>query len=298
VLSKVNYCYGDKVKVRRIVQDVAFYILIFLIAIYILFPFYWALNTALKSPAETIQVPATYFPQRPTLENFRIIFQNRDLIRSLLSSVVVAATTTLLSLFVGSFAAFALGKLRFRFRRFVLYVILAMTTFPAGSLLAGLFSLYLAVRQFDKSLPWLEIPAQVILIIVDLVFALPLAIWILSYFFKSIPNELLQAARVDGANPLQIWWHILLPLAVPALVSAGLLTFIATWNEYLFALTFTLQEPGTSTVPVAMTLYYQLGTPAGQTMAAALVVMFPTVLLVVLFQKRIAAGLTAGAVKG
>jgi trehalose/maltose transport system permease protein len=286
------------VHIRKTVQDVAFYILIFLLAIYILFPFYWALNTALKSPAETIQIPATYFPQRPTLENFRIIFQNRDLMLSLLTSFIVAGTTTLLSLFVGSFAAFAIGKLRFRFRRSILYIILAMTTFPAGSLLAGLFPLYLAIKQFDKSIPWLEIPAQAILIIMYLVFALPFTIWVLSYFFRSISNELLHAARVDGANPLQIWWHIILPLAVPALVSAGLLTFIAAWNEYLFALTFTLQEPGTSTVPVAMTLYYQLGTPAGQTMAAALVVMFPTVLLVVLFQKRITAGLTIGAVKG
>jgi trehalose/maltose transport system permease protein len=286
------------VKVRRILQDVAFYILIFLIAVYLLFPFYWALNTALKSPGEAIRLPTTYLPRQPTLENFRAIFRNQDLMRSLLSSFVVAGTTTLLSLLVGSFAAFALGKLHFRFRRTVLYTILAMTTFPAGSLLSGLFPLYLAVNQLDESLPWLEIPAQAILIVIYLVFALPLAIWVLSYFFRTIPNELLHAARVDGASPLQLLWHVILPLALPALLSAGLLTFIAAWNEYLFALTFTLQQPGTSTVPVAITTYYQLGTPVGQVMAAALVVMLPTVLLVALFQKRITEGLTAGAVKG
>jgi trehalose/maltose transport system permease protein len=286
------------VKVRKIIQEVAFYLLIFLIAVYLLFPFYWALITALKTEREAFSLPATWFPRQPTLENFRNVFQNQLLLHSLLSSTIVAGSTTLVSLLVGSFAAFAIGKLRFRFRKPLLYIILAMTTFPAVSLLSGLFPLYLRIRQFDEAIPWLEIPAQAILTVIYLVFALPFAIWVLTYFFKSIPDELLHAARVDGATPLQILWHVLLPLAVPALVSAGLITFITAWNEYLFALTFTLQQPGSSTVPVAMTEYYNLGVPIGQVMAAALVVMVPTVLLVVIFQKRISEGLTAGAVKG
>jgi trehalose/maltose transport system permease protein len=286
------------VNVRKTLQDVAFYILIFLLFLYILFPIYWALNTALKTEREAISLPATWLPQQPTLENFRAVFSNENLMRSLLSSTIVAGATTLLSLLVGSFAAFALGKLRFRFRTATLYVVLAMTTFPAISLLSGLFPLYLALKNLDDALPWLRIPAQAILVVIYLVFALPFTIWVLTYFFKGIPDELLQAARVDGARPLEILWYVLLPLAVPALVSAGLITFITAWNEYLFALTFTLQQPGSSTVPVAITEYYRLGTPIGQVMAAALVVMVPTVLLVVLFQKRIAEGLTAGAIKG
>jgi trehalose/maltose transport system permease protein len=286
------------VNVRKTLQDVAFYILIFLLFLYILFPIYWALNTALKTEREAISLPATWLPQQPTLENFRAVFSNENLMRSLLSSIFVAGATTLLSLLVGSFAAFALGKLRFRFRTATLYVVLAMTTFPAISLLSGLFPLYLALKNLDDALPWLRIPAQAILVVIYLVFALPFTIWVLTYFFKGIPDELLQAARVDGARPLEILWYVLLPLAVPALVSAGLITFISAWNEYLFALTFTLQQPGSSTVPVAITEYYRLGTPIGQVMAAALVVMVPTVLLVVLFQKRIAEGLTAGAIKG
>jgi trehalose/maltose transport system permease protein len=286
------------VNVRKVLQDVESYILIFLILFYLLFPIYWAFNTALKTEREAISLPATWFPRKPTLENFRSVFTNQNLMRSLLSSTVVAGSTTLLSLLVGSFAAFALGKLRFRFRKPLLYIILAMTTFPAISLLSGLFPLYLAVRKLDDALSWLEVPAQAILVVVYLVFALPFAIWVLTYFFKGIPDELLQAARVDGARPLQILWHVLLPLAVPALVTAGLITFITAWNEYLFALTFTLQQPGSSTVPVAITEYYRLGTPVSQVMAAGIVVMLPTVLLVVIFQKRIAEGLTAGAIKG
>jgi trehalose/maltose transport system permease protein len=284
----VVHCYSNNVKVRKIIREVAFYLLIFLIAVYLLFPFYWALITALKTENEAFSLPATWFPTAPTLDNFRNVFQNQLLMGSLLSSTIVAGSTTLVSLLVGSFAAFALGKLRFRFRKSLLYIILAMTTFPAVSLLSGLFPLYLRVRQIDEAMTWLVVPAQAILVV----------IWVLTYFFKTIPDELLQAARVDGATPLQILWHVLLPLAVPALVSAGLITFITAWNEYLFALTITLQQPGSSTVPVAMTEYYNLGVPIGQVMAAALVVMIPTVLLVVIFQKRISAGLTAGAVKG
>jgi trehalose/maltose transport system permease protein len=286
------------VKFHKVLGQVAFYFLILLIAVYILFPFYWAFITALKTEREAFSLPATWFPQQPTLNNFRVVFSDKGLMRSLLSSTVVAGATTLISLLIGSFAAFALGKLRFRLRTPTLYTVLAMTTFPAVSMLSGLFPLYLGVRRLGEALPWLRVPVHAILVVVYLVFALPFTIWVLSYFFKGIPDSLLQAARVDGANPLQILWHVLLPLSTPALVSAGLITFITAWNEYLFALTFTLQEPGSSTVPVAITQYYNLGVPIGQVMAAALVVMVPTVLLVIIFQKRITAGLTAGAVKG
>jgi trehalose/maltose transport system permease protein len=286
------------VNVRKVLWDVAFCILIFSIAVYLLFPLYWAFNTALKTEREAINLPATWFPSQPSFQNFRQVFQNETLMRSLFSSTIVAGSTTLISLLVGSFAAFALGKLRFRGSKTFLYIILAMTTFPAISLLSGLFPMYMAIRQLDEALPWLRIPVQALLVIVYLVFSLPFTIWVLSYFFRGIPDELLQAARVDGATPLQIFWYVLLPLAAPALVSSGLITFIEAWNEYLFALTFTLQVPGSSTVPVAITQYFRLGTPIGQVMAAALVVMLPTVLLIVTFQKRIAAGLTAGAIKG
>jgi trehalose/maltose transport system permease protein len=286
------------VNYRKALGQFAFYLLIFLIGIYILFPFYWAIATALKTEAEAISLPATWFPRSPTLENFRTIFQDADLMRSLVNSFIVAGSTTLFSLLVGSFAAFALGKLRFRLRKETLYIILAMTTFPAVSLLSGLFPLSIALRRLDEALPWLVIPTQAILAVIYLVFALPFTIWTLSYFFKGLPDSLLQAALVDGANPLQILWYVLIPISIPALVSAGLITFITAWNEYLFALTFTLQEPVARTVPVAITQYYSLGVPIGQVMAAALVIMLPSILMVSIFQRRIAEGLMVGAVKG
>jgi trehalose/maltose transport system permease protein len=275
----------------------AFYVLILVIALYILFPIYWAFITALKPNAEAIASPATWFPHRLTFEHFQTIFNNEILMRSMLNSFVVAGATTLLSLFVGSFAAFALGKLRFRFKKITLYIILAMTTFPAISLLSGLFSLYQYTRALDEALSWLTIPSQVLLVALYMIFALPFTIWTLTYFFKGLPDSLLQAALIDGANPLQVLYFVMIPLTTPALVSAGLITFITAWNEYLFALTFTLQEPHSRTIPVAITQYYAPGVPSGEVMAAAIIVMIPTLVLVVIFQRRISAGLTVGALK-
>lgn len=284
-------------QLERTLERLAFYLLIAGIALYLLFPLYWAVATALKTEAEAIAAPATWFPHRLTFEYFQIVFNNGILMRSMLNSFMVAGATTLLSLLVGSFAAFALGKLRFRFRKTTLYIILAMTTFPAVSLLSGLFSLYQYARALDEALSWLSLPPQVLLVALYMIFALPFTIWTLKYFFKDLPDSLLQAARLDGATPLQVLWLVMIPLAVPALVSAGLITFITAWNEYLFALTFTLQEPASRTIPVAITQYYGPGVPSGEVMAAALVVMIPTLVLVVVFQGRISAGLTLGALK-
>jgi trehalose/maltose transport system permease protein len=282
---------------KRILHQLGFYMLIAVIALYILFPIYWALVTALKPNAEAIASPATWFPHRLTFEHFQTIFNNEILMRSMLNSFIVAGATTLLSLFVGSFAAFALGKLRFRFRKITLYIILAMTTFPAISLLSGLFSLYQYARVLDEALGWLTIPSQVLLVALYMIFALPFTIWTLTYFFKGLPDSLVQAARIDGANPFQVLYFVMIPLAAPALVSAGLITFITAWNEYLFALTFTLQEPDSRTIPVAITVYYGLGVPLGEVMAVAIIVMVPTLVLVIVFQRRISAGLTVGALK-
>ena len=146
-------------------------------------------------------------------------------------------------------------------------------------------------------LPWFDLPIAGLLVAFYMIFTLPMAVWLLTYFMQSLPDELFEAARIDGASAFQMFWLVLLPLLAPALVSVGLLTFIAAWNEYLFALTFTLQEPGLSTVPVAMSTYEALGTPIGQVMAAALLVTLPIIVVTTVFQKRIVAGLAAGAVK-
>ena len=276
---------------RAILGQVGFYLLIAAIFVYLVFPFYWALNSALKTQTELIQTPATYWPQDPTLINFRAVFQNANFMRGLLNSVIVAGSVTALSLIVGAFAGFALGKLRFRGRTPSLYVILAMTMFPQIAVLAGLYSVITV----------LGLPAMASMILSYMIFTLPFTVWVLTAFFKGLPTSLLQAAQVDGASMMQTFVQILLPLTAPALVTTGLLAFIQAWNEYLFALTFTSIEPTARTVPVSIALFSgQIARqqPFGEIMAASIIVTVPLIVLVLIFQNRIVEGLTAGAVKG
>ena len=282
---------------RKVIGDVLFYILIIIIAIYLLFPFYWALISALKTESELIQTPATFFPQQISFRNFQAVLTNTAFLRGIWNSFLVAGTTTLLSLLIGSFAGYALGKLRFRGRTVTLYVILAMTMFPAVAILSGLFQVIKALQD----LAWLNIPTTLLLILIYMVFSLPFSIWVLTSFFRGLPDSLLQAAQVDGATFVQTFWYILLPLTAPALVTTGLLAFIGAWNEYLFALTFTLQDPLSRTVPVSISQLggtFAMQEPIGEIMAAALIITVPLIALVLVFQNRIVEGLTAGAVKG
>ena len=276
---------------RALLGKIAFYLLIVAIFVYLVFPFYWALNSALKTQTELIQTPATYWPENPTLQNFRAVFANTNFMRGLLNSILVAGSVTALSLVVGSFAGFALGKLRFRGRTPSLYLILAMTMFPQIAVLAGLYAVITV----------LNLPAIASMILSYMIFTLPFTVWVLTAFFKGLPDSLLQAAQVDGASMMQTFVQILLPLTAPALVTTGLLAFIQAWNEYLFALTFTSIEPGARTVPVSIALFSgQIARqePFGEIMAASIVVTVPLIVLVLIFQNRIVEGLTAGAVKG
>jgi len=278
-------------RIRAAIGQVLFWLLIVTIFVYLVFPFYWAFISALKTQAELIRTPATYFPQNPTLRNFQAVFENRAFIRGLVNSLIVAGSVTLLSLVVGSFAGFALGKLRFRGRSPSLYLILAMTMFPQIAVLAGL---YAVIRV-------LGMPALPSLVLSYMIFTLPFTVWVLTAFFKALPTSLLQAAQVDGATTMQTFVQVLLPLTAPALVTTGLLAFIQAWNEYLFALTFTSISPAARTVPVAIALFsgqVAREQPFGEIMAAAIVVTVPLIALVLVFQNRIVEGLTAGAVKG
>ncbi|ADI13752.1 carbohydrate ABC transporter permease [Truepera radiovictrix] len=276
---------------RQTIGRIFFWLLVIIIFFYLMFPFYWATVSALKAEPELIRTPATLWPQNPTLQNFRAVFNNQAFLRGLLNSAIVAGSTTLLSLLVGSFAGYALGKLRFRGKAISLYTILAMTMFPQIAILAGL---YQVIR-------FLNIPTTLSLILSYLLFSLPFTAWVLTAFFKGLPSSLLQAAQVDGANMMQTFWQVLLPLTAPALVTTGLLAFIAAWNEYLFALTFTAFNRPAQTVPVAIAQFSgQIARqePFGEIMAAAIVVTVPLIALVLIFQARIVDGLTAGAVKG
>ncbi|HET8986405.1 MAG TPA: carbohydrate ABC transporter permease [Trueperaceae bacterium] len=276
---------------NRTIGRIFFWLLVAIIFVYLMFPFYWALVSALKSQAELIQTPATLWPDNPVLTNFRAVLSNDRFIRALLNSTIVAACVTVLSLVVGSFAGYALGKMRFRGKQPALYVILAMTMFPQIAVLAGL---YAVIRV-------LGMPAMPSMILSYLLFTLPFTVWVLTSFFRELPDSLLQAAQVDGATLFQSFRLVLLPLAAPAMVTTGLLAFIQAWNEYLFALTFTIIDEASRTVPVAIALFtgeIARQEPFGEIMAAAVIVTIPLVALVLIFQQRIVAGLTAGAVKG
>ncbi|HRN18013.1 MAG: carbohydrate ABC transporter permease [Trueperaceae bacterium] len=276
---------------QRAVGRFFFWLLIIVLFVYLMFPFYWALVSALKSQAELIQPPATLWPAKPVLTNFRSVLSNDTFVRALGVSTIVASSVTILSLLVGSFAGYALGKMRFRGRGASLYVILAMTMFPQIAVLAGL---YAVIRL-------LNMPAVPSMILSYMLFTLPFTVWVLTSFFKGLPDSLLQAAQVDGATLFQAFRYVLLPLTAPALVTTGLLAFIQAWNEYLFALTFTVIDPPARTVPVAIALFtgeVARQEPFGEIMAAAVIVTIPLVVLVLIFQQRIVAGLTAGAVKG
>lgn len=271
---------------------IGFSLVLLAIILYTVFPFYWALISSLKVERELIQTPATFFPQEITLQNFSAVFQNEKFLRGLLNSAVISITVVTLALGVGSFAAYALGRLKFRFKRWMLYVILSMTLFPQISILPGLFTV---VSDLGMN------GSITAMMVTYLIFTLPFTTWVLTSFFKTLPAELEQAALVDGCTPFQTFYRILLPLTAPALVTTGLLAFIASWNEYLFALTFTITSPAAQTVTVAITNFTGViarNEPFGEIMAASVIVTVPLIALVLIFQRRIVQGLTAGAVKG
>jgi trehalose/maltose transport system permease protein len=284
--------------VSHALNTILFWVLVVVIAIYMLFPFYWMFNTSLKTEAQLFMTPTTAVPRdpvtgevSPTWDNYVAVFNNDTFVRAIWNSVVVATATTLVALSIGAFAAFALGKLRFRFKSASLYVILSMTMFPQVAVLSGLYAMIVA---FDIS-------ARPAMIVSYLLFTLPFTAWVMTAYFRELPLEIMESAQVDGATTLQTFFRILLPLTTPALVTTGLLAFIQAWNEYLFALTFTSIEPAARTVPVAIALFS--GTvarqePIGEIMAASVVVTIPLIVLVLIFQRRIIEGLTAGAVKG
>jgi trehalose/maltose transport system permease protein len=275
----------------ELLQRSVFYILVLFIAVYALFPFYWAFTTSFKTENEMFR-RASYIPQEPTLKNYQYVLRDGKFLVALRNSAFVAGATSVLALLVGSFAAYALGRLRFRGRTVLLYVVLSMTMFPSISILSGLYTI---VREFGL------FGTPFALIMTYPVFTLPFTVWVLTAFFRGLPAEIEQAALIDGATQMQTFRLILLPLTAPALVTTGLLAFVTSWNEYLFALNFTITNPSAQTVPVAIAQFSgieSLQEPIAEIMAAAMVVTIPLVVLVLIFQNRIVAGLTAGAVKG
>jgi multiple sugar transport system permease protein len=259
------------------------------IVVFCLFPFYWLVSISLKTGVDLRSGSA--YPPHPTLANYKSIFQNGDFTRALLNSAVISVVTTVLALTVGSFCAYALARLRFRGKFPILALVLSITTFPAIAIAAPLFRLWWDIGIYNT---WIG------LIIPNLTFALPLSIYILVSFFKEIPKDLEEAALVDGATYFQAFRKVVVPLAAPGLATAGILTFIGVWNEFLFAITLT-SSSSARPVPAAIAFFTgtsQFDIPLGTISAASVVISVPLIVLVLFFQKRIVAGLTAGAVKG
>lgn len=267
-----------------------FWVLILAIAFYTMAPFFYAISISFRTNAQVL-VSARYLPEDPSLLNYQNLFGDSDFMRTMFNSSLVATVTVLASLIVGSFAAYALGRVQFRGRMVVMYTVLAMTMFPQISILSGLFAI---VNDLDIY------GSTAALMFTYPIFTLPFTVWVLTSFFQGLPAEIEQAALVDGATPFQTFTRILVPLTAPALVTTGLLAFISAWNEYLFALTFTLVSKTAQTVPVAIANFggYGYEVPIADRIAATVIVTVPVLVLVLIFQRRIIEGLTAGAVKG
>ena len=259
-----------------------------LLLVFAIFPFYWAVVASFTPESVLFQSPSL-FPRAGTLEHYRALFSERDFWVPIRNSLVVAGSTTILCVTVGAFAAYALARLDFPGKRPMLAFILAVTMFPQIAIVSPLYLLLRKVHLIN-SYPGLVLPY--------VTFAMPLAVWMLVGFFKQLPRELEEAALVDGASRWQALVKIILPLAGPGLATTAILTFLYCWNEFLFALSFTL-GPERQTVPVAIALFrgqYQI--PWGQILAAAIVATLPVAMVILAFQRRIVQGLTAGAVKG
>ena len=278
---------------KRIARRIPFYLLIAAIFVYALFPFYWALRSAFTAESDLFRTPVEYIPRDPTTDHFRNVFSNDVFMRALLNSTIVAGAVTLIALVLGSLAGYALGRFNFRGRSATLYVMLSMTIFPQIAILGALYTMINRFELYDT------IQA---LVLSYMILVLPFTVWVLTSFMRALPRDLEEAAYVDGASPLQTFYRVMLPLVAPGLVTAGLLAFIAAWNEFLFALSFT-QSPERYTVPVAITSFTgesgsAFDEPWGQIMAATVIVTVPLIVLTLVLQRRILAGLTAGAVKG
>ena len=270
-------------------EKVLWSIAILMVLLYALIPVIWIASLSLKPPADIGD--GKFIPETFTFDNYDQIFSTNLFNAALVNSIGIATISTLISIVLASMAAYALSRLDFAGKALILSGALAIAMFPAISIIGPLFDMWRSLGLFDT---WAG------LIIPYLTFTLPLAIYTLSAFFREIPWELEQAARVDGATPFQAFRKVIVPLAAPGVFTSAILVFIFAWNDFIFANTLTSTE-NARTVPAALAFFTggsQFEDPTGAISAAAVVVTIPIIIMVLIFQRRIVAGLTAGAVKG
>ncbi|MBA4492852.1 carbohydrate ABC transporter permease [Paenactinomyces guangxiensis] len=266
-----------------------FYLFLTGLLIVILFPFFWQLIASIKPPSELFGEKAfSILIENPSFENYERVFTQRPFLTYMWNSAVVSILTTLYCIVVASFAAFAIARLHFKGKTLILGMVLAVSMFPQIATIAPIF-MFMQSAHLTNSYLGLIIPYTT--------FALPLAVWNLTTFYRKIPTDLEEAAKMDGASVMQTFRKVILPLAVPGTFTTAILVFIAAWNEFLFALTINTEEQ-LKTVPVGIALFQgQFTIPWGEIAAASIIVTIPLVIMVLIFQRRIVSGITAGAVK-
>ena len=261
---------------------------ILVVLLYALIPVAWIASLSVKTPT---QVGDRKFFSGISFKNYDAVFSDDTFINALINSIGIASIATLISIVLAAMAAYATSRLNFTGKALILSGALAVAMFPPISIVGSLFNIWRSVGLYD-TWPGLIIPYMT--------FTLPLAIYTLSAFFREIPWELEQAAQVDGATPFQAFRKIIVPLAAPGVFTAAILVFIFAWNDFIFANTLTSTD-NARTVPAALAFFTgasQFEQPIGAICAASVVVTVPIIIMVLIFQRRIVAGLTAGAVKG
>ena len=269
-------------------QRVAFALVILFFIVYSLFPFMWGVSTSFKTQREVVTAPLTYIPRAPTLSNYVAALENGDFLRSILNSVLIATGATAFSLVLGGLAAYGLGRYRFRGRSMMRYIILAMNLFPTIAVLPSLLETMTSLGLIGNITS---------LIVTYPIFTLPTITWSLIVFFQRLPEDIEQAAFVDGANTLELFYRILLPISAPVLFTTGIITFVGTWSEYLLALSFVSAPKEARNVTVAIKFLSAEVTP-GELMAMSVVLSIPLLLVIYLTQRQAIKETTEGAVKG
>ncbi|MEU6275661.1 carbohydrate ABC transporter permease [Streptomyces populi] len=260
-----------------------------LVIAYALFPVWWIIALSFKEPSTLTD--GNFIPTDWTWENYQGIFQTSEFTRALINSIGIALISTVIAVVLGTMAAYAVARLRFPGKSLLIGMSLLIAMFPPISLVSPLFNIERIIGIFDT---WTG------LIIPYMTFSLPLAIYTLSAFFREIPWDLEKAAKVDGATPAQAFRLVIAPLAAPGVFTTAILVFIFCWNDFLFAISLT-STSAARTVPAAIAFFTgssQFAQPTGSIAAAAVVITIPIIVFVLLFQRRIVAGLTSGAVKG
>jgi multiple sugar transport system permease protein len=254
------------------------------------FPYYWMAMTALKLPGELYVSPPRYWPSQLYLTNLVVVFTERPFATYVRNSAVIATMTTVFCVVVGAFSAYAIARLPIRFKPLILGAILTVTMFPRLSVVGPIFMML-------RDLGWIDTYQG--LFVPYAAFSLPFTMWVLVNFFRQLPRELEEAAEIDGCTPVQALVRVVVPLAAPAVATIAILVFISAWNEFLFAFIFS-RSNAVRTVPVGIVMFQGVfaQVPWGEISAAATIVTLPLIVLVLVFQRRIVQGLTAGALKG